>query len=93
MVAAAAETDRERMHAGPGPALDLDSSGLVFGQVVEGLEVLREVAGVPTIRANETLERYNAVAQFFGDDRAAKARSRWGKPLEAVVISAAGPAA
>lgn len=65
----------------------------MFGQVVEGLEVLREVAGVPTIRVNETLEKYNAVAQFFGDDRAAKARSRWGKPLEAVVITAVGTTA
>eukprot|EP00892_Ulva_mutabilis_P012241 jgi/Ulvmu1/938/UM102_0021.1 len=75
---------------GPGPALDLDTSAIVFGQVIDGLDVLREVAGVPTIRANETLERYNAVAQFFGDDRAAKARSRWGKPLEAVVIASVG---
>lgn len=55
--------------------------------------MLREVAGVPTIRVNETLEKYNAVAQFFGDDRAAKARSRWGKPLEAVVITAVGTTA
>lgn len=83
----------EQCSAGPGPALDLDSAAIVFGQVIDGLDVLREVATVPTIRANETIERYNAVAQFFGDDRAAKARSRWGKPLEAVIISAAGPLA
>ena len=76
--------------AGPGPALDLDGGNVVFGQVIEGLDVLQQMASVPTIRPNDTLVGYNQLAQFFGDDRAAKARDKWDKPLQALVITDAG---
>lgn len=54
------------------------------------MDVIREIAAVPTIRPSETIEKYNAIAKLIGDDRAAKAKSRWGKPLKAVVIADAG---
>jgi peptidyl-prolyl cis-trans isomerase B (cyclophilin B) len=76
--------------AGPGPAADLDGINIAFGQVVKGMDVVSELAGVPTIRKNETLATYNALAKFLGDDRADKAKSRWGKPLVAVLIMDAG---
>ena len=78
------------LRAGAGPAPELDGENIAFGEVLEGLDVLATIAAVPVIRANETLERYNAIAGFLGDDRAAKARAKWGKPLQAVVIVGAG---
>lgn len=75
---------------GPGPALDLDGNNVVFGQVVEGLDVVQQMAAVPIIKPSETLVGYNQLAQFFGDDRAAKARDKWNKPLQALVITDAG---
>lgn len=75
---------------GPGPAFDLDGSNLVFGQVVDGWDVLSSISSVPTIKPNELLERYNAIATFIGDDRAAKAKAKWGSPLQAVIIRDSG---
>lgn len=76
--------------AGPGPALDLDGTNVVFGQIIEGLDIIQQMAAVPTIKPNDTLVGYNQLAQFFGDDRAAKARDKWDKPLQALVITDSG---
>lgn len=78
------------MFAGPGPALDLDGTNVVFGQVIEGFDVLQQMGAVPTIKPNDTLTGFNQMAQFFGDDRAAKARDKWDKPLQSLVITDAG---
>lgn len=78
------------LFAGPGPALDLDGGNVVFGQVIEGFDVLQQMAAVLTIKPNDTVVGYNQLAQFFGDDRAAKARDKWDKPLQALVITDAG---
>ena len=54
------------------------------------MSTVAAVASVPTFSPNESARQMNAVAGFIGDERAAKARSQWGKPLRAVVITGAG---
>jgi peptidyl-prolyl cis-trans isomerase B (cyclophilin B) len=76
--------------AGASPAFELDGENIAFGELLEGSEVLSEIAAVPTIKPSETLQTYNALASFIGDDRAARARQSWGKPLQAIVITGSG---
>jgi len=45
---------------------------------------------VPTFHPDEKARQMNAVASFLGDERAAKARAKWGRPLKAVVITGGG---
>ena len=45
---------------------------------------------VPTFSPGAKARQMNAVASFLGDDRAAKARAKWGRPLKAVVITDGG---
>ena len=49
------------------------------------LQLLRNNESCPT-------QTYNRLASFLGDDRAARAKSKWGKPLKAVVITNSGMA-
>lgn len=42
---------------------------------------------VPTFSPGEKARQMNAVASFLGDERAAKARAKWGRPLKAVLIT------
>jgi hypothetical protein len=81
---------RHRSDAGSGPQPDLDGENIAFGQLLEGSSALSELAAVPVIKASETMETYNRLATFLGDDRAARAKSKWGKPLRAVVITSSG---
>ena len=76
---------------GPGPAPSLDGENIVFGRVTEGFDVIVNIANsVPTFQPNDSLIAYNKFAEFIGDDRASKTRSKWGKPLKAVVIVNSG---
>lgn len=76
--------------AGPGPVPSLDDDNVVFGQLVEGFDVLARIVATPVIKVGGALESYNKFAEFIGDERAAKAKSKWGSPLQAVVIMDAG---
>lgn len=75
---------------GPGPVPDLDDENIVVGQVVEGLDVVASITQVPTFTPNENSRAFNQFASFIGDDRAGKTRAKWGRPLQAVVITKAG---
>ncbi|CAG9465931.1 unnamed protein product [Pedinophyceae sp. YPF-701] len=75
---------------GPGPAPALDNGNIVMGQVVEGLDTVADIANVPAIKPLGRVQAFNALATAIGDDRAVKARGKWGKPLKAVVINHAG---
>jgi peptidyl-prolyl cis-trans isomerase B (cyclophilin B) len=75
---------------GPGPVPTLDGENVVFGRVVEGLGTVGSISAVPTFSPNEKARQMNAVASFLGDERAAKARAKWGRPLKAVVITGGG---
>ena len=63
---------------------------MLLRRVLEGMSTVAAVASVPTFAPNESARQMNAVANFIGDERAAKAKSKWGKPLKAVVITGAG---
>ena len=56
----------------------------------EGLEVVRAITQVPTFSPNDNSRAFNQFASFIGDERAAKTRAKWGRPLQAVVIVQAG---
>ena len=79
-----------RAPAGSGPSPELDGENIAFGQVLDGWDALTDIAAVPVIKASDTMETYNKIAQFFGDDRAARAKSKWGRPLKAIVITGSG---
>ena len=51
---------------------------------------MMDVVQVPTFSPGAKARQMNAVAGFLGDDRAAKARAKWGRPLKAVVITSGG---
>lgn len=75
---------------GPGPVPVLDGENVVFGRVLEGLDTIGAISTVPTFSPGAKARQMNAVASFLGDDRAAKARAKWGRPLKAVVITDGG---
>eukprot|EP00887_Chlorella_sp_A99_P006674 scaffold3.g6674.t1 len=81
---------RIRYCAGPGPAPFLDGN-VIFGQVLEGLDVVAAIAEVPTFRPlNDNIRAFNELGRLLGDSRASQTAAKWGKPLKAVVITAAG---
>jgi hypothetical protein len=57
---------------------------------LEGLNVVTAVAAVPAFRPDSNLQAFNALANAIGDDRAAKAKATWGRPLKAIVITGTG---
>ncbi|KAL3747860.1 hypothetical protein ACJRO7_016642 [Eucalyptus globulus] len=75
---------------GPGPCPQLDSKNIVFGTVLEGLDVITAIASIPTYKPSENIRQFNDLAEFFGDERAQNARAMWNKPLKTVYISDCG---
>lgn len=67
-----------------------ECSPRVFHACAEGLDVIGEIGTVPTFLPKGNLKAYNEFASFIGDERAGKARAKWGKPLKAVVITGSG---
>ncbi|XP_031478830.2 peptidyl-prolyl cis-trans isomerase CYP28, chloroplastic [Nymphaea colorata] len=75
---------------GPGPCPDLDNRNIVFGTVLEGLDVVTRIAAIPTYRPAQRIRQFNELAQFLGDERAQIARNIWNRPLKAIYISDCG---
>ncbi|XP_011625072.1 peptidyl-prolyl cis-trans isomerase CYP28, chloroplastic isoform X1 [Amborella trichopoda] len=75
---------------GPGPCPNLDNRNIVFGAVLEGLDVVRTLATIPTFKPSERIRQFNDLAEFLGDERAQNARSIWNRPLKTVSISNCG---
>lgn len=75
---------------GPAPVPSLDGKNIVFGRVVEGLDVVNRLASEKTFKPTSTARTYNAIASLVGDSRAEKAKSAWVKPTRALVITDCG---
>lgn len=75
---------------GPAPVPSLDGENVVFGRVLSGLETVTRVAATPTFKPSSNSVAWNQVAEWVGDDRAAKARQSWSKPTQAIVITRTG---
>lgn len=75
---------------GPGPAPVLDDENIVFGVVQQGLDVVGAISRVPTFQPSGNLRAFNDLAKLIGDERASKTRAKWGKPLQAIVITNSG---
>ncbi|XP_058067506.1 peptidyl-prolyl cis-trans isomerase CYP28, chloroplastic [Magnolia sinica] len=75
---------------GPGPCPELDNQNIVFGEVLEGIDVVASVATIPTYKPAERIRQFNDFAEFLGDERAQNARTSWNRPLKTVFISDCG---
>ncbi|CAL0304917.1 unnamed protein product [Lupinus luteus] len=75
---------------GPGPCPQLDNKNIVFGTVLEGLDVITAIASIPTYKPSERIRQLNDLAEYFGDGRAQNARATWNRPLTTVYISDCG---
>ncbi|KMZ72195.1 putative Peptidyl-prolyl cis-trans isomerase [Zostera marina] len=75
---------------GPGPCPSLDNRNIVFGTVLEGLDILTAIAAIPTYKPSDEIRQFNDLAGFFGDERAQNARGLWNRPLKTVYISDCG---
>lgn len=76
---------------GPGPATSLDGTNVVFGRVLSGMDTVSRVTAVPTFKpVNDRLLALNKLGSMLGDERAAKTRKKWGRPLQPVLITGTG---
>jgi peptidyl-prolyl cis-trans isomerase B (cyclophilin B) len=75
---------------GPGPVPSLDGENIVFGRVLDGIDVVGTIAQVPTLKQNEGLKVFSQLADVIGDERMASKRAQFGKPLTPVVITMCG---
>ena len=75
---------------GPGPVPSLDGENIVFGRVLDGIDVVGKISQVPTLRQNEGLKVFSQLADVIGDERMASKRAQFGKPLTPVVITTCG---
>ncbi|XP_068648993.1 peptidyl-prolyl cis-trans isomerase CYP28, chloroplastic-like [Aristolochia californica] len=75
---------------GPGPSPQLDSQNIVFGTVLEGLDVVTAIATITTYKPSEQIRQFNDLAEFLGDERAQNARALWDRPLKTIYISDCG---
>ncbi|KAK1269782.1 Peptidyl-prolyl cis-trans isomerase CYP19-4 [Acorus gramineus] len=75
---------------GPAPCPQLDNANIVFGTVLEGMDVVTTIAAIPTYKPAERIRQFNDFAEFLGDERAQIARATWNRPLKTVYISGCG---
>ncbi|VAI79033.1 unnamed protein product [Triticum turgidum subsp. durum] len=75
---------------GPGPCPELDDQNIVFGTVLEGMDVITSIATIPTYKPGERIQFFNDFAQLIGDERAQSARAMWDRPQKTVYISGCG---
>lgn len=83
-------SDISAAFAGPGPVPSLDGQNVVFGTVLEGYNTVTAIASQPTFKPNERIQAVNQLASLIGDERAARVRAKYGKPLKSVVITDVG---
>ncbi|KAI7731317.1 hypothetical protein M8C21_027131, partial [Ambrosia artemisiifolia] len=68
---------------------ELDSSTLVIGKVLEGMEVVEKIGQVKTVQEN-TSSPYFRVAKLIGDKRAVVAERGFNRPYSKVIVTNCG---
>ncbi|XP_019189752.1 PREDICTED: peptidyl-prolyl cis-trans isomerase CYP26-2, chloroplastic [Ipomoea nil] len=68
---------------------ELDSSALVVGRVLEGMDVVERIGQVKTVKENTT-SPYFRVAKLIGDKRAVVAERGFNRPYSKVMITNCG---
>lgn len=54
------------------------------------MDVVAAIAAVPAFVPSERIRQFNGFAELLGDERAAKGRATWFRPLRAIVIDDCG---
>eukprot|EP00892_Ulva_mutabilis_P003796 jgi/Ulvmu1/1789/UM119_0007.1 len=72
-----------------GAAPDLDSTHLVVGEVVEGMDVVRKLDKLPVVK-NNTNSPFFQAGKKFGDKRANVAELGFDRPFNKVTVMASG---
>ena len=67
----------------------MDRTNLVVGTVLEGMDVIERIAGLPTVKDNSS-SPFFAVAKSIGDKRATVAEQAFGKPFAKVTVAKCG---
>ncbi|KAJ4794257.1 Peptidyl-prolyl cis-trans isomerase [Rhynchospora pubera] len=70
-------------------APELDASTLVVGKVLDGMDVVKKIALVKTVKEN-TSSPYFRVAKLIGDKRAVVAERGFNRPYSKVVVTNSG---
>ncbi|CAO2185301.1 unnamed protein product [Urochloa humidicola] len=70
-------------------APELDSSAVLVGRVLDGMDVVDKIAAVPTVRDNGG-SPYFRVAKLIGDKRAVVAERGFNRPYTKVVVTNCG---
>ncbi|XP_021731451.1 peptidyl-prolyl cis-trans isomerase CYP26-2, chloroplastic-like [Chenopodium quinoa] len=68
---------------------ELDSSALVIGKVIEGMDIVEKIGQVKTVQEN-TSSPYFRVAKLIGDKRAVVAERGFNRPYSKVIIMNCG---
>lgn len=68
---------------------ELDSSALVVGRVLEGMEVVEKIGQVKTVQENTT-SPYFRTAKLIGDKRAVVAERGFNRPYSKVIVTNCG---
>ncbi|KAL9231540.1 hypothetical protein vseg_006759 [Gypsophila vaccaria] len=68
---------------------ELDSSALVIGEVIEGMDVVEKISQVKTVQEN-TSSPYFRVAKLIGDKRAVVAERGFNRPYSKVTVMNCG---
>lgn len=68
---------------------ELDSSALVVGKVIEGMDVVEKIGQVQTVQDN-TSSPYFRVAKLIGDKRAVVAERGFNRPYSKVIVTNCG---
>lgn len=72
-----------------GPAPDLDSTNLIIGRVVSGLDVVEKLQGLPRVK-NNTNSPFFQAGKTFKDRRANVAELSFDRPFSKVIIKNCG---
>eukprot|EP00890_Picochlorum_soloecismus_P000904 jgi/Picsp_1/1814/NSC_05281-R1_peptidyl-prolyl cis-trans isomerase len=72
-----------------GPAPELDSTNLVIGRVVEGMDVVERLSRLPRVKDNTNSPFFQA-GKRAGDRRASVAEKSFGKPFSKITVTNCG---